>query len=61
MGIDLQIMQRYPQQMPHHCHAPVYLDRKSSLSLPQAVETLIRFAALSMHSVHVYQEQLIGG
>ena len=60
MGIDLQIMQRYPQQMPYRLPCSVCLDRKSSLSLPQAVETLIRFAALSMHSFRVYQEQLIG-
>ena len=46
--------------MPHHLPCSVWLDRKSSLSLPQAVETLIRFAALSMHSFRVYQEQLIG-
>ena len=46
--------------MPHHLPCSVWLDRKSSLSLPQAVETLIRFAALSMHSFHVYQEQSIG-
>src|SRR3954451_5857598 len=41
----------------HHCLALVYPDRKSALSLPQAVETLIRFAALSMHSLHVHQEE----
>ena len=38
----------------------VCLDRKSSLSLPQAVETLIRFAAFSMHSLHVIRSNRSG-
>src|ERR1044071_5060836 len=45
--------------LPPHLPCPVCLDRKSSLSLAQAVETLIPFTALSMHSSYVCQDQSI--